>query len=92
MSKLNKYISKAKGWGDESATVNVIAIHGFLDSAASFDRLAPLLVSKSKGNIRVVAVDLSGHGKSAHRPDYSNYFSGWITEGFNFLIYKRKVF
>ena len=70
-----------KSWGDNDATINIIAVHGFLDSAASFDRLAPLLVQNSNNAIRVIAIDLSGHGKSSHRPDHTTYFTSWITEG-----------
>jgi len=41
----------------------VIALHGWLDNANSFARLAPQL----KG-LRIVALDLAGHGHSDHRP------------------------
>lgn len=46
----------------------VIALHGWLDNAASFSRLAPLL----KG-VRIVALDLPGHGLSDHRPPGAGY-------------------
>jgi len=68
-----------KAWGDPMATINVIAIHGFMDNASTFDRLAPLLVQHNE-NIRIVALDFSGHGKSQHRPDNSSYFVSWVTE------------
>lgn len=45
----------------------VIALHGWLDNAASFDRLAPLLAAD------VVALDLSGHGRSYHRSPQGSY-------------------
>lgn len=46
----------------------VLALHGWLDNAASFDRLAPLLP-----DWRIVALDLPGHGHSDHRPAGSRY-------------------
>lgn len=41
----------------------VIALHGWLDNANSFARLAPRLEG-----LRIVALDLAGHGHSGHRP------------------------
>ncbi|UXH38466.1 alpha/beta hydrolase [Pseudomonas promysalinigenes] len=46
----------------------VIALHGWLDNANSFARLAPLL----KG-LHIVALDLAGHGYSEHRPPGGSY-------------------
>ena len=46
----------------------VIALHGWLDNANSFARLAP----KLKG-LRIVALDLAGHGHSSHRPPGAGY-------------------
>lgn len=51
----------AKVWGDPSAPP-LLALHGWLDNAGTFDRLAPLL-----GGHHVVALDLAGHGRSGHR-------------------------
>lgn len=54
-------------WGEPSDPL-VFAIHGWLDNALSFIRLAPLL----KG-YRVLSIDLSGHGFSSHRSADANY-------------------
>ena len=53
----------ATSWGDP-ALPPLLAVHGWLDNAASFSALAPLLAP----HYHVVAIDLAGHGRSAHRP------------------------
>jgi pimeloyl-ACP methyl ester carboxylesterase len=64
----------AKVWGDRRHPP-MLVLHGWLDNAGSFDRLAPLLAS----DYYVVALDLRGHGRSAHAVDgawlhYVDYF------------------
>lgn len=54
----------ALAWGDDQAPT-WLALHGWLDNAASFSRLAPRLVDAL--GIRVVAIDFAGHGLSRHR-------------------------
>lgn len=46
----------------------VIALHGWLDNANSFARLAP----KLRG-LRILALDMAGHGHSDHRPAGAGY-------------------
>lgn len=46
----------------------VIALHGWLDNAMTFARLAPKLEG-----VRIVALDLAGHGHSDHRPAGGSY-------------------
>lgn len=41
----------------------VLALHGWLDNAASFDPLLPQVP-----DVHAVAIDLAGHGRSDHRP------------------------
>ena len=53
---------EALEYGDPSAPP-VLALHGWLDNAASFERLAPLIPG-----VRLIALDLPGHGHSQHRP------------------------
>jgi pimeloyl-ACP methyl ester carboxylesterase len=53
----------ARVWGAPTLP-RLLALHGWLDNAASFDRLAPLLCE----HFHIVALDLPGHGRSDHRP------------------------
>ena len=50
------------------APKKVIALHGWLDNAASFSLLAPLLVGCD-----VLALDLAGHGRSSKRSGHGAY-------------------
>ncbi len=57
----------------------VLALHGWLDNAASFLPLTELL----QPGLRFVALDLPGHGKSEHRsPDASYPFTDWVRDVF----------
>jgi pimeloyl-ACP methyl ester carboxylesterase len=59
----------AKTWGDANG-MPTIALHGWLDNANSFDRLAPLLPE-----LDLVVLDFAGHGFSSHRPAGVHYTS-----------------
>ena len=50
----------AKAWGPEQP---FIGLHGWLDNANTFDKIASLLPE----NIRFIAIDFPGHGQSSHR-------------------------
>ena len=51
-----------------------LALHGWLDNANSFVRLAPFL-----RNVSLVALDLPGHGLSEHRsPDAQYHMVDWV--------------
>jgi pimeloyl-ACP methyl ester carboxylesterase len=57
----------AQVWGSEDGHP-VLALHGWLDNAASFEPLASLLPQ-----LRIVALDLPGHGLSDQRPAGTHY-------------------
>lgn len=56
-----------KRWGTDGG-LPVLGLHGWLDNANTFDRLAPLLPQ-----LELVSLDLPGHGKSDHRPAGMRY-------------------
>lgn len=63
-----------KRWGREDGQP-VLALHGWLDNAGSFDALAPLLGQE----FQVAAVDLPGHGRSSWRGVEGSYhFIDWV--------------
>ncbi|WP_395121067.1 alpha/beta fold hydrolase [Rhodanobacter sp. FW102-FHT14D06] len=58
----------AQVWG-EATLPPLLALHGWLDNAGSFARLAPRLAARW----RVIALDLPGHGHSGHLPAGASY-------------------
>ena len=64
---VNGYQLTAKEW-HAGAKYPVLALHGWLDNAASFDVLAPLLPE-----CHLVAVDMPGHGLSDHKSLQASY-------------------
>lgn len=61
-------VSALRGGDDEGA--KVLALHGWLDNAASFVPLTPYLAG-----LDLVLLDLPGHGRSAHLPAGAEYTS-----------------
>jgi pimeloyl-ACP methyl ester carboxylesterase len=55
-------------WGEPDAQP-LLMLHGWLDNAASFARLAPRLADR----FHVIALDLPGHGHSEHLPEGTVY-------------------
>jgi len=50
----------------------MVCSHGWLDNANSFSMIAPLIANQL--NMRVIALDLPGHGKSSH--SITGYYTG----------------
>ncbi len=64
----------AKVWGNPGGRP-VVALHGWLDNAASFDALGPLIEER----LHLVAIDLPGHGRSEWRAEDGAYhFIDWV--------------
>ncbi len=64
-------------WGPEDGKP-LLALHGWLDNAASFAPMAPYLEG-----FRIVAMDFPGHGKSDWRTGAGYYhFADWSVDGF----------
>ncbi|MBD3897131.1 alpha/beta fold hydrolase [Halomonas sp. ML-15] len=57
-------------WGESNAPA-WLALHGWLDNAATFSRLAPRLVEAL--GVRIVAIDFAGHGQSQPHPGGVDY-------------------
>ncbi|MBY6032459.1 alpha/beta hydrolase [Marinobacter daepoensis] len=59
-----------------------ILLHGWLDNAMSFARLAPLLAE----NTSIHALDMAGHGHSGHRPPgYTYWLMDYVADLSEFL-------
>lgn len=64
---VNNLTLAGKMWGDGHGQP-VIALHGWLDNANSFDYLAQCLP-----DLDICALDMAGHGFSDHRPGWGQY-------------------
>lgn len=64
-------------WGSGHPN-KILALHGWLDNAASFWHLAPLL---AKDSYEITAIDFAGHGLSDHRaPGHSYQFVDYLID------------
>lgn len=78
--KLNGLEIAAKIWGNPNG-IPTLALHGWLDNAASFDHIAPLLPE-----LYLVAIDLPGHGHSSHYPqDIPIHFIDFVINMIKFI-------
>lgn len=73
-----------KAWGNPKHPP-MIALHGWLDNANSFDLIAPLL----QDHFYIVAIDLPGHGLSSHLPEGCVYH--FIDGIFNVLAISKAL-
>ncbi|WP_133406728.1 alpha/beta fold hydrolase [Parashewanella tropica] len=63
----------AKQWGESNKPI-ILALHGWLDNANSFESLAPFL-----SDYCIIAIDWPGHGHSQHRQDgYSLHLTDYV--------------
>ncbi len=56
----------AKEWGDTNGSP-IIALHGWLDNMASFYPLLHETAWLEQNRLRLITIDLPGHGHSGHR-------------------------
>lgn len=64
---LSNIVLRGIGYGDPNKPM-ILALHGWLDNAASFNPLSEYL-----NDYYIVALDLVGHGLSSHRSDGAHY-------------------
>jgi len=80
-AEVNGNIISGLQWGDKSKPV-LLAVHGWLDNAASFIPLAEELKrSFVDGSLpyQLIAIDLPGHGHSDHKVGHYNFIE-WVDD------------
>ncbi|MFT5808048.1 MAG: pimeloyl-ACP methyl ester carboxylesterase [Moritella dasanensis] len=79
--EVNGSIITGLQWGDNTKPV-LLAVHGWLDNAASFLPLADALLNKLEdGSLpyQLIAIDLPGHGHSDHKVGHYNFME-WVDD------------
>eukprot|EP01102_Stenamoeba_stenopodia_P000969 TRINITY_DN10881_c0_g1_i1.p1 TRINITY_DN10881_c0_g1~~TRINITY_DN10881_c0_g1_i1.p1 ORF type:complete len:355 (-),score=72.29 TRINITY_DN10881_c0_g1_i1:230-1252(-) len=98
LSKHSGLTLSAKSWKSQQGEEEdgrpirkILALHGWLDNAATWDGIAPLLIEAARRgetpfHVHLVCLDLPGHGKSQHRPLGSTYdYGSYIADVFSIL-------
>lgn len=62
-------------WGCSDAPHKVLAIHGWLDNAGSFERIVPFILDHgdNANKYHIIAIDMPGVGLSSHMPPSAIY-------------------
>lgn len=81
--KVNGLTLTAKEWGTPGG-IPAFGLHGWLDNANTFDRIAPELPE-----LHLVALDLAGHGFSDHRQPGVHY--EWVLDMQEMLAIAREL-
>lgn len=72
-----------KRWGNPDSPRKLLALHGWLDNAASFDAL---MLAMNLDAYDMIALDLPGQGRSAHRhPMASYHFVDWVGDVYDVI-------
>ncbi|KAJ3331195.1 hypothetical protein HDU76_003819 [Blyttiomyces sp. JEL0837] len=71
---------RAKTWGVQGVGRNVLALHGWLDNAATWDHFLAGVFKKDPKGFYVVGLDLPGHGFSDHRSVEVDYLMNFYVE------------
>jgi len=85
--EVNGSIISGLQWGDKSKPV-LLAVHGWLDNAASF---IPLAEELKKGFVdgslpyQLIAIDLPGHGHSYHKVGHYNFVE-WVEDLYQIIL------
>jgi len=88
--EVNGSIITGLQWGDNKKPV-LLAVHGWLDNAASFVPFANALINNLEdGSLpyQLIAIDLPGHGHSDHKPGHYNFIE-WVDDLYQIIKTQR---